>query len=484
MSQDTAMKYLPLLVGLLLLPAVLAYAEILGATNPLEITFFRQAPPEFNPGEIVEMTVSINAGQLGEPITAIGLYETIPPGWTFANMRGITADQPAIGPETGAGDVLEFAWITPPALPYSFAYALNTPPDGSGSQILSGQVEYRTNAGRYISPPVFTEIAGIDRVPPEITLQGENPLILEEGTPYIEPGFTATDNVDGDVSGQVQVLGVVNVNVPGTYQLTYTVSDAAGNRATPATRTVTVTPKPEEEPDPVAETNNSGNTGGITGGVYRGNRYGNRGNRSSTNRNRTTASTRSSGNTRASQPTSRATAGGTPLPTSPTTARPGQPVRGPLSSFSVPKLPVTAHQGETTRLNINLNDLKKRAQGTDEEEAPEEAPSGTGKLASASPPTATASPENLASTSSAAITAASPAVVAPVLPDAVLAPEGPGLLTRIRDTFANMPPGQIGAMVAVLVMAVLLVGLALIAWRVAYSRPLRRTNGAPQEPTE
>jgi large repetitive protein len=81
-----------------------------------------------------------------------------------------------------------------------------------------------------------------DVTPPTITLLGDNPVELAAGDTYSEPGFTAVDNVDGDVSGNVQIGGdAVDTNVPDTYIITYNVSDAAGNAATEVTRTVVVT---------------------------------------------------------------------------------------------------------------------------------------------------------------------------------------------------------------------------------------------------
>ena len=51
---------------------------------------------------------------------------------------------------------------------------------------------------------------------------------------------TASDSLDGDISGSVVVSGAVDPAAPGTYVLTYNVQDAAGNAADPVTRTVTV----------------------------------------------------------------------------------------------------------------------------------------------------------------------------------------------------------------------------------------------------
>jgi hypothetical protein len=80
----------------------------------------------------------------------------------------------------------------------------------------------------------------IDTTPPVIVLLGDNPMTVELGTPYSEPGFTATDNYDADISGNLVVTGSVNHSVEGTYTLHYNVSDSSGNPAEEKTRIVNV----------------------------------------------------------------------------------------------------------------------------------------------------------------------------------------------------------------------------------------------------
>lgn len=74
--------------------------------------------------------------------------------------------------------------------------------------------------------------------PPVITLSGSATVSLNVGGTYTELGARWTDNVDG--SGAATVGGTVNTAVAGTYTITYTKTDLAGNVATPVTRTVTV----------------------------------------------------------------------------------------------------------------------------------------------------------------------------------------------------------------------------------------------------
>ncbi|MEY3480303.1 MAG: hypothetical protein RIQ71_1078 [Verrucomicrobiota bacterium] len=72
---------------------------------------------------------------------------------------------------------------------------------------------------------------------PVITILGDNPLVLAVGSTFNDPSATATDNVDGSVT--VTSSGSVNTAIPGSYTITYSAIDAAGNTAS-ATRTVNV----------------------------------------------------------------------------------------------------------------------------------------------------------------------------------------------------------------------------------------------------
>jgi hypothetical protein len=78
-----------------------------------------------------------------------------------------------------------------------------------------------------------------DTTPPVITLKGSNPMSISLNSTFVDPGSTANDNKDGDISSKVSVSGTVSNNVKGSYTLTYSVTDAAGNVGT-ATRTVNV----------------------------------------------------------------------------------------------------------------------------------------------------------------------------------------------------------------------------------------------------
>jgi hypothetical protein len=63
------------------------------------------------------------------------------------------------------------------------------------------------------------------------------------GDAYQEPGATAADDVDGNLTAKIAVQGAVNTAVVGVYEVTYRVADSSGNNAQ-AVRTVKVDPRP------------------------------------------------------------------------------------------------------------------------------------------------------------------------------------------------------------------------------------------------
>jgi len=83
-----------------------------------------------------------------------------------------------------------------------------------------------------------------DAQKPSITLNGATSLELTLGESYTDTGATASDNKDGDV--QVTTSGTVDISKVGTYTITYTAKDTAGNIAE-AKRTVTVSEAPDTE---------------------------------------------------------------------------------------------------------------------------------------------------------------------------------------------------------------------------------------------
>ena len=105
---------------------------------------------------------------------------------------------------------------------------------------------------------VYEDGIAPDVTPPVITLTGASEITLNEGDAWSEPGYSAIDDTDGDITANVVrtvyryigdrtslglVVAEVDTSDPETYTIEYTVMDAAGNSSL-ETRTVIVTDLP------------------------------------------------------------------------------------------------------------------------------------------------------------------------------------------------------------------------------------------------
>ncbi len=102
--------------------------------------------------------------------------------------------------------------------------------NADGSQLVAG-----ANAGRIYLGTFFIP----DTTAPTITIIGDNPTEVTQGTTYTDAGATAEDDTDGDLTVDINVTNSVDTATIGTYTVVYDVTDAADNTAH-ATRTVNV----------------------------------------------------------------------------------------------------------------------------------------------------------------------------------------------------------------------------------------------------
>ena len=83
------------------------------------------------------------------------------------------------------------------------------------------------------------KIVYVDDVKPKLSLKGSSLMYVKSGTKFSDPGYTATDNIDGNITSKVEVTGLPNMSKSGIYMVTYSVEDSSGNK-TKATRKVAV----------------------------------------------------------------------------------------------------------------------------------------------------------------------------------------------------------------------------------------------------
>jgi peptidoglycan/xylan/chitin deacetylase (PgdA/CDA1 family) len=119
--------------------------------------------------------------------------------------------------------------------------------------VADGFVHYRVTDSSGNVAEVKREIVYNDITAPELTLKGNATVYVTVGRDFVEPGYNAIDDAEGDISTKVQVTTDFNKNTAGTYTVTYKVTDNYGN-TTEVTRKIVVSAAQQQQPtggDPV-----------------------------------------------------------------------------------------------------------------------------------------------------------------------------------------------------------------------------------------
>jgi alpha-tubulin suppressor-like RCC1 family protein len=238
------------------------------------------------PAQNAESTVTVNDAESGVDAASLQYawsQSTAPPadGWNvFANgdtLRQTTGDGnwylhiralDLVGNVTYTVSDVFVLDNTAPELTLNGSNPMNIPQGGTYTELgatafddndgvipdsfitISGTVD-TTQLGYYPIQYEVTDLAGntasvirdvyvYESDTPVIHLLGPNPMTVEVNDTFVDPGATAQDLQDGDLSASIMVTGTVDPSTLGTYTLSYNVSDAAGNAATTVTRTVYV----------------------------------------------------------------------------------------------------------------------------------------------------------------------------------------------------------------------------------------------------
>lgn len=199
--------------------------------NGIPLPFLKPAcSTDLNTGELGRYTISYSVSFLGKKAAAqrqVCVIDTVCPEISFSRgwganhvdiLYGITATDNYDGDITDRVTYTRTnGWVT-----YSVM-------DSSGNPTY-----------------IVRELPAGAEAPPEISLEGDNPLIMTVGRTFEEPGFTARDSQGQDLSKYVSIEGGVDWLTPGTYSLIYRVSDSFENTVS-VTREVTVeaVPRPQ-----------------------------------------------------------------------------------------------------------------------------------------------------------------------------------------------------------------------------------------------
>lgn len=246
------------------------------------IIFFLFLPPEFKltKGDTIELKYGEKYKDPGYKVTKFGkdytkdikiknkinskklgtykiIYEVKINGITFKKVRKIKLidDEKPIITLTGNENIS----ICPNAEYKEEGYKATDNYDGDITKNVKittkdGIISYSVKDSSGNTSEITRTITKEDKIAPTITLKGNKTITLYLGNTWKEPGYTATDNCDNDITNNVVKSGTVNPNKLGTYKITYTVKDMTGNQAV-VERTVKVISKPVN--------NNSGSNKGV-----------------------------------------------------------------------------------------------------------------------------------------------------------------------------------------------------------------------------
>ena len=111
-------------------------------------------------------------------------------------------------------------------------------------EVVGETVVYTVSDSSGNKTQVVRQVVYDDPIPPQLTLEGKPIVVVYLNKEYEEPGYKASDNVDGDITDRVVVEGTVDTSKEGTYELTYTVKDGYDNTVTATRKVEVVKPTP------------------------------------------------------------------------------------------------------------------------------------------------------------------------------------------------------------------------------------------------
>ena len=191
------------------------------------------------PGEyILTYSVSDSAGNKGTATRKVTVADTtrpiilttVGPRFIILTLGTPYEDKGAIALDSYEGNI-------------SAKITVNNPVDVNKTGIYNITYSVKDAAGNE-SLPLSRTVRIIDPVDPILSLRGQFAVKLKKGDTYSDEGATATDNYDGDITGEITVDNPVDTSKTGVYKITYTVQDTSGNEAS-ASRTVIVASEPQ-----------------------------------------------------------------------------------------------------------------------------------------------------------------------------------------------------------------------------------------------
>ncbi|MEN9582836.1 MAG: PII-type proteinase [Candidatus Parcubacteria bacterium] len=135
----------------------------------------------------------------------------------------------------------------------------------AGTYVRTYSVTDSGNLTAHTTRTIVVSPAPIINQAPVVTLLGNSSMTLSVNGTFTDPGASAVDVEDGDLTASIVKTGTVDANTIGTYTLTYTVSDTQNLAGNTVNRTVEVTAVA-----PASGGSGGGSGGGSSGGSSSG----------------------------------------------------------------------------------------------------------------------------------------------------------------------------------------------------------------------
>ena len=179
----------------------------------------------------VTYTVSDASGNQATAVRTVIVQDSTPPTIALIGSNPVTVEAGSTYTDAGATATDSYDG--------DLTSSITTTSDVDVNTVGTYTVTYTVSDSSANSATASRTVNVVDTTAPVITITGANPVDVDLGATYSDAGATATDVHDGDLTSSITVSSNVDTNTAGTYTVTYTVSDAAGNQAT-ETRTVNV----------------------------------------------------------------------------------------------------------------------------------------------------------------------------------------------------------------------------------------------------
>lgn len=223
-------------------PVILALESVLVANDvadpdPVISCFANTSEASVGPGEyFITCNASDESNNFSDPdlVYELRVIDVTPPV-----LSGVPGDMPNVEANTVGGATVTY---TPTATDSAGTATVECIPASGELFVIGGPTTVNCIASDDAIPPntatASFDITVRDSTAPVITLTGDNPMTLQAGTSYIEPGYSAFDIFEGSVP--VTVTGSVNSGVPGLYTINYSASDVTAGNTSSIDRAVTV----------------------------------------------------------------------------------------------------------------------------------------------------------------------------------------------------------------------------------------------------